>query len=193
MCPNDEYVTRLEQQAHTYINHLETLFGPRDPRFLFRSVRKSTDPPDTPYINFPYGFHLDGNCVVDICISEWPWDHCSPDQSPWQLAHECVHLLDPAPRGGSNFLEEGLATWFQDEPAYHEEAVQRYIARNAAHPEPYAEARELVLLCMPQLQHAVRTIRFSGIALRDIVADRLAEHLTMVDRATLERLCTKCG
>ena len=191
VCQNEEYVRLLEQQTYAYMHQLETMFGRRDGRFLFRSITRSTDPPDVPYIDFPYGFHFNGDCVVNICVSEWPWEHCSPDQGPWQVAHECVHLLDPGPRGGSNFLEEGLATWFQDEPAYHGDAVQRYIARNPPHPHHYAEAKELVLLCMPQLQEAVRTIRSSGIRIGDITTDGLAEHLEGVDRATVERLCTR--
>ena len=93
--------------------------------------------------------------------------------------------------GGSNFLEEGLATWFQDEPAYHGNAVQRYIARNPLHPHNYAEGKRLVLLCMPQLQEAVRTIRSSGIRIGDITTNGLAEQLEGVDRATVERLCTR--
>jgi hypothetical protein len=35
-----------------------------------------------------------------------------PVHAAFQLAHECVHLLDPAP-GGTNNLEEGVAALFQ--------------------------------------------------------------------------------
>ena len=55
-----------------------------------------------------------------------------------------VHLLDPGEKGTANVLEEGLATWFQDEPAYHDEEVRRYIANNEKHPPAYLEAEELV-------------------------------------------------
>jgi len=34
----------------------------------------------------------------------------------WQLAHECVHLIDPH-KDPTNFLEEGLATWYQNQKA----------------------------------------------------------------------------
>src|SRR5580700_8302970 len=34
-----------------------------------------------------------------------------PNRALFQLAHECVHLLDPG-AGGANNLEEGLATHF---------------------------------------------------------------------------------
>ena len=191
MCQNEGFVTFLEQQVYTYIHHLETMFGLRDRRFLFRTITKATQPPDVPYIDFPNGFHFNGNCVLDICISEWPWEHCSPDQGPWQVAHECVHLLDPGLRGGANLLEEGLATWFQDEPGFHSEAVKAYIRRNRPRPQNYAEAEQLVGSCMPDLQPAVRTIRASGIGFRDITADQLAPHLPGVDRGILERLCTR--
>ena len=195
MYQNEEFVRFFEQQAGIYIHHLETMFGPRDQRFVFGTVTKATRPPNTPYIDFPSGFNFNGGCVVNICISEEPWERCSPDQGPWQMAHECVHLLDPGLRGGSNILEEGLATWFQDEPGFHANDVQDYIGRHIGtdmgHPPNYAVAKELVARCMPQLQEAVRIIRSSGTRIPDITADELAEHLHGVDGATVERLCMR--
>ena len=191
MCQNEEFVELLERQAYTYIHHLETMLGPRNPRFVLRTIAKATQPPDTPYIDFPNGYHLNGGCIVNICISEWPWDHCSPDQGPWQIAHECVHLLDPVYRGEATYLEEGLATWFQDEPGFHGDAVKEYIKRIASHPQNYGDAKAWVRACMPQLIPAVNIIRASGVRISDITADDLAEHLPGADRDILKRLCTK--
>ena len=42
-------------------------------------------------------------------------------------------LLDPGVGGSATFLEEGLATWFQDEPKFHTEEVRAYIERSYAH------------------------------------------------------------
>ena len=114
-----------------------------------------------------------------------------PDQSVWQVAHECVHLLDPAILGNTNFLEEGLASWFQDEPKFHNEKVRAYIARNNKPIPSYVEAKKLVLACMPEthLCSAVKKIRASGVRIRDIEEDRLKSHLPRVNDSILERLC----
>ena len=164
------------------------MFGQCDPRFVFGAVRKSSD--YTPCTYFPNGYYTHGGCVVDIHISDWPWEHRCYDQGTWQVAHECVHLLDPGYGGSSNFLEEGLATWFQDESRFHDNMVKRYISRTT-HPLPYHTAKQLVLRCRPQLIAAVKGIRSSGIRLRDISADMLAAHLPNVDKETVERMCAR--
>ena len=189
MCQYDEFVTRLKGQADLYIHHLETMFGPPRAGFLFRSIGRSTD--RFPRIFYPLVNPVNGMRVVDIHIGRRAWDRCSPDQGPWQVAHECVHLLDPVNSGESTYLEEGVATWFQNKPEFHSEAVRRYIERNAQRVETYIEAEKLVRACMPQLIPAVRAIRASGVRISDITADELAPHLPGVDRGIAERLCTR--
>ena len=129
MRDDSEFVKLLEQQALRYRGILEDIFGPCDPRFVFGSIKKSTDKDDVPCTNFPNGFHLEGGCVVDIHISECPWQNCYHNQGTWQVAHESVHLLDPGEYGTATVLEEGLATWFQNETKYHSGVVREYIKR----------------------------------------------------------------
>ncbi len=138
----DSYVRDLKAHVTRYLSILESILGPRDPRFVFGTIRKSDGRPCT---HFPEDFHLRGGCRVDILITDWPWEHYSLDQGPWQIAHECVHLLDPGKMGAANVLEEGLATWFQNEPSYHDGRVRRYIAGNEKQLPAYLEAQELVL------------------------------------------------
>ena len=140
-----QFVYQLEEHARQYLIELEQMLGPRDSRFVFGTVRMTTNKNDTPHTHAPNGsFHFDGNCIVDVHISKWPWENLRLPQSVWQVAHESVHLLDPGPLG-TNFLEEGLATWFQNEREFHNEEVRRYIAKNKEHVRSYAEAKELVL------------------------------------------------
>ena len=106
-------------------NILECLFGPRDPRFVFGAIRESKD--NVPRTHFLSNYHTNGDCVVYIHIGKPAWEIFSPDQSEWQLAHECVHLIDPGEYGSANVLEEGLATWFQCEPQYHDKLVKDYM------------------------------------------------------------------
>ena len=186
-----EFMEFLDQQARTYRGHLEDMFGQCDRRFVFGSIKRSINRDDAPHTNFPNGFHFNDGCVVDIHISEWPWQHCCKDQGSWQLAHESVHLLDPVEKGDSTFLEEGLATWFQDEPTYHHDVVQIYIEQGITHPQDYTVAKELVCRCMPQLKSVIKKIRSSGVRIQDITADKLAPCLPNVDRETIEHLCCR--
>ena len=183
---HDLYVRDLEAHVTKYVSILESIFGQRDPRFLFGTVGKSDGWPRT---HFPGGFHFEGGCRVDILITKYPWEHRSPDQGPWQIAHECVHLLDPSEKGTANVLEEGLATWFQNEPTYHDERVRRYIAKNDKHLPAYLEAQELVRHSLPDILQAVKTLRASGDRIGDIKADMLAPLLPNAETGTVERLC----
>ena len=185
------YVEFLEGQANKYRAIVEKILGPFDCRFVFGTIKKSIHEDDVPHTNFPGGFHLNGGCVVDIHISSWPWDHCSPDQGPWQVAHESVHLLDPGVSGSATFLEEGLGTWFQDEPKFHTDAVRAYIERGVSHPQNYEVAHKLVGRCMPELVPAVKDIRSQGVRIREITPDILLPRLPTVDRETIEHLCTR--
>ena len=107
-------------RVKSYLTVLEEMFGPRDKRFVFGTVGLTTDEKDRPQTYFPNGFHFLGKCTVDVHITSCPWKNLHQDQGGWQVAHESVHLLDPGPEG-ANFLEEGLATWFQDESEFHNE------------------------------------------------------------------------
>ena len=184
---NQHFVQYLEQQVRYYLSILESMFGPRDPRFEFGSIRKSSD--DIPRTYFPNSYYKSGGCVVDICLSDWPWERHSYDQGTWQVAHECVHLLDPGV-GGTTNLEEGLASWFQNEPRFHSDDVKRYIARNNKHGVSYESARGLVLRCMPQLIPAVKEIRLSGTGIPGITTNALAAKLD-VDSDIIEKLCAR--
>ena len=48
---------------------------------------------DNPRTHFPH-YHTNV-FVVTIHVGKCPWEHGCFDQGTGQLAHECVHLLDP--------------------------------------------------------------------------------------------------
>ena len=186
-----QYVHRLEEHIRQYLLKLEALLGPRDPRFVLGTARKSFNKNDTPHTSFPHGYHLNGNCIVHVHISKKPWEKLSTGQGVWQLAHECVHLLDPVILGNANILEEGLASWFQNEPKFHNEAVRRYIVRNNEYVRSYDEARKLVLACKPEshLCPAIKEIRASHVRIRDIEEEMHRSRLPGVSDSIIERLC----
>ena len=182
------FVTHLKNRVEKYLAILEEMFGPPDPRFVFGTILGSSRNPHT---HFPCGYHFNGGCVVNIQVGKYPWEHCCDDQGTWQVAHECVHLLDPGEKDSANYLEEGLATWFQDETRFHDEIVKRYIGRNSPHPQSYATAKRLVAECMPSLIPAVKTIRATGVRIEDIKPDALTAHLADIDHQTIEALCAR--
>ena len=184
------YIVYLKKRFCKYMTTLEQMFGPRDPRFVFGSFQKAIYN-DFPRTNFPNGFHFNGNCVVNIHISKYPWQHCCYNQSAWQVAHECVHLLDPGPQTETNVLEEGLATWFQNEPCFHDDLVKTYIKQSPTNLQNYIQARRLVQHCMPNLIKAIKDIRGSGLSIRDITSDTLTSYLPEVDRQVVNDLCSR--
>ena len=80
----------------------EHLFGPRNPAFTILGVEFKQG---VPQIWFP---HNRGHVIVQLSVEAMQ----DPTRALFQLAHECIHLLDPAD-GGTNNLEEGIATLFQ--------------------------------------------------------------------------------
>lgn len=187
MCKRSEFVEFLHEEACRYRMLLEDKFGECDPRFVFGEIKKTNR--GFPHTNFPNGFHDSGGCVVDICISEKPWSQCLYGLAGWQLAHESVHLLDPVVNRKSTFLEEGLATWFQDDQRFHSAVVKKYIEKEATYKPSYKEAKKLVRRCMPELTSVIKKIRSSGVRIQDITADELAPSLPNVAEDTIKDLC----
>ena len=187
------FLSELDEQRKQYMEVLENLFGCRDSRFLFGSIKRSTHKDGMPETFFPNGYSEKGGCVVDIQISPQVYFNQALDQAMWQIAHESVHLLDPCCKGAANILEEGLETWFQDEEKYHPNFVQEFIRRNCEHISNYAEAKELVVGCMPHLAKAVREIRSNGIRLQDFEPRLLKALLPDVDDSVVHRLCAPFG
>lgn len=183
------YIIYLKEQFCQYMAILEQMFGLCDPRFVFGSFKQAVG--SVPRTHFPNGFHFKGNCVVDIHISKYPWQHCCYDQSAWQVAHECVHLLDPGLQTNTNVLEEGLATWFQNEPRFHNDLVKTYIRKSPTGSQNYIQAGRLVQHCMPNLIKAIKDIRGSGLSIRDITPDTLNSHLSEIDGQVINDLCSE--
>ena len=181
----------LNEQVIKYLDVLEELFDPHDPRFVFGNIQQSDRNPHT---SFPGNYHKNGGCVVDILVGKTAWKALNYAQSTWQVAHEFVHLLDRCLHGSANVLEEGLATsWFQDEPRFHDDRVKEYIALGNQHPrrDKYSTANRLVVQCMPEIIPAVKKFRLYGTAIRDIAPDVLVDHLPHADKETIEELCIK--
>ena len=102
---------------------VRSLSAKSSPATQFYAGYPDTREDNNPRIHFPDGFDRDG-CKVDVWVSKWS-DH---SRAGWDLAHECVHLLDPIMEKYATYLEEGLATWYQDSP--------QLPSRLPEHPQP---------------------------------------------------------
>ncbi len=180
------YLAGLKRLVDCHISTLEGMFGKKDARFRFGKIEKAGSDSEGPYLYYPENYCPDG-CVVDIHVSR----RTSRAQGLWQIAHECVHLLDPA-FPSTIFLEEGLATWYQNEPSFHDDAVKTYISKNPTKTPEYIEAERLVRKCLPfGLIDAVRKTRARNIRICDINPDMLLRQMPEADKATIGRLCEK--
>ena len=177
-------IERLEKQVPEFIRDLEEMFGPRDPKFEFGRIA-----PECPPTTFFRKKGITcvkrmGSCrftggVVDIHLTREALEHPCKTLSRWQLAHECLHLIDPY--GGcnssgeplrTNVLEEGLATWYQN---------NRVVCRDCVVSRSYSDAENLVTPFMETLPGAIRRIRRDRrLAIGDIPEDVLIQYCPKV-------------
>ena len=187
------FLNDLERLVRRHIAILEAMFGKCDGRFFFGSIEKAPKDDDTPRTFFPWDGPFPFSLVsdrsrVDIRVNRQVCERQEYGRAGWQIAHECVHLLDPSRSGNESNLEEGLAVWYQDEPQFHDDLVRAFIELGTRSP-PYARARDLIRSCLPGIVPAVRRIRSEGIRIGDITPSILSRHLPGVDSATLNLLC----
>lgn len=180
-------IERLEKQVPGFIRDLEKRFGPRDPNFEFGCIDPEPKcPPETFFrregitcVKLSTGSCRFTGGVVDIRLTRKALKHPDKPLAKWELAHECLHLIDPY--GGcnssgkplrTNVLEEGLATWYQNKK------VPRQFAERS-----YAEAEELVAPFMNTLPGAIRGIRQDlRLAIGDITEDVLIQYCPEVEK-----------
>ena len=179
----------MKAGADKYVLTLRDILGPPDPRFTFRSVDESPD--EYPRTFFPAPWYYDPQgCKVYIHIGRSAWRSGNFAFAAWQLAHECVHLLDPG-TPPTNMLEEGLATWFQFTPQFHDPDMHQFIDSNSKLVRgEYAEAKALTASAvLVGLLPAVKEIRAAGVRISDIAPRDLTSRLPPGMEPTAERLC----
>ena len=140
-----EKVQILEEKVPWFVRDLEEMFGPSNPNFEFGCIRPAPQG-DSPHVHFR---NDSSGGVVDICLTEEALQSLTEAWSTWQLAHECLHLIDPH-KNPTNVLEEGLATYYQNDK------VCRDFAECTG---SYAEAEKLVEPFMKTLPDAIKKIR----------------------------------
>jgi hypothetical protein len=113
-----------------------------------------------------------------------------PGSALWQLAHECVHLITPAPKG-STILEEGVACWYQERwvdkiPQVFPKWVKT--RRNSGYFPSYDEAYSLVDALMTKDADIVKRLRFNEPVISKISADLLTQEAPWLNKAVAHKL-----
>ena len=174
------WVPTLTQHLGHFLHDLESRFGKRDQSFTILGI-EFLDPASYP--NPQTFFHLtnpDELKHVAVQLNSYN----NPKILLWQLAHECVHLLDPR-KGEWNVLEEGLASWYQDL------MVQGIGRGDTKEDRRYEEAKTLVVPLMDQYPDVVRNIRAQGVRICDISVEQLRSHCPGITHSDLFRLMSK--
>ena len=97
----------LRWRSH-FLAELEEWYGPRDRSFELGNIVEADGPRIQPRSEAEPK-------LIDICISGPAMAGARGGQTAfWEIAHESVHLLDPRIPTPTTFLEEGIATWYQN-------------------------------------------------------------------------------
>ena len=140
-------VGQIEQGLQAFLNECvgeaERLFGERDERYGFPTIERRTDGESSPFLDVKrkpeLTVFLPESCLVNDDLSE----------ARWHIAHEAVHVLDPH-CNPTSYLEEGLASWFQNEK------VKEYRGPRS---RPWFDAEQLVIPWMHVLPGALKRFR----------------------------------
>ena len=146
----------LPVYASVFLGEVERMFGQRDPSFTLVGIEIDETPGSFPRLWYP-----DSGIAPDdserrsrhVIIRLSRGALTDPVRARWQLAHECFHLLDPwnqrVDGRPTNWLEEGLASWYQN----------NRVPEAASREGSYAVAEGLVSPLMRRLPLAVRRLR----------------------------------
>ena len=184
------YLWTLATWTGKFLADIENRFGPRNHEFSFVGVEIDETPKANPCNWFPSSGispcdHENRSRYAVIRLTPKALE--SRENAKWQLAHECVHLLDPWNKQvdgrPTNVLEEGLATWYQNfaAPCSLKSDVPSYV-----------EAESLVKQHIDELQIAVKQIRLDhGVRIGEIPPDMLAKFCPSIHEAIVGRLCDR--
>ncbi|MGE5546243.1 MAG: hypothetical protein ACM33T_05070 [Solirubrobacterales bacterium] len=171
------YTWTLTTRLGQALEHAEALFGPRDRSWTLLGIEFAASGPAVWYPNRERGY---------VVIQLQPTAADDAVLGCWQLAHEAVHLLSPVI--SATFLEEGLATFFQDR------FLKSHLPREQAERDfpltpDYAQARDLVTRLVEvagneDLAFArLREARGSGASFTDIAEHHLPRLFPGLDPA----------
>ena len=183
------YSLTLAQLTSVFIAEIERQLGRRDPNFTYVGLEFDTTPNAKPHIwflNTGYPGHDTAQGSNHIVIRLTADAQNDANLAIWQLARECVHLIDPwnieAEGQPTNYLEEGLAAWYQNT-----------IIQDIPLDPCYDEAKSLVEPHMPQLAATIKHLRTKhNLRISDIDdPNLLMRHFPEMASVVAEDLCKR--
>ncbi|MDD9867883.1 MAG: hypothetical protein OXU73_00940 [Candidatus Campbellbacteria bacterium] len=175
-----EILKHLQNEMPHIMEKVENLFGEKDESWGFSGIRICSDE-DVPCVYYP---RVEGK-NIGILISKSCIDDSDCIRAEWQLAHECVHLLSPDKNKGinANFLEEGMATYFQDK------YISDKYRREFNYKEKYKKAKELYSEIHNINPHIIKKIRTEKCPnLKEMTKEILLEYCKGLKDDTAEAL-----
>ncbi len=153
----DGYTWTITSLLGEILQVIEELFGPRDKSFTVLGVEFGTS---NPKIWFPR------NCKNVIIQLSYPAAQ-NMEQACYQMAHECIHLLNPGMN--ANNLEEGLAVYFASEYMKVFRNSPMWHATNKS----YVTAQRIVSKIMTENMECIKKLRELEPSLSKVTIDQL--------------------
>jgi hypothetical protein len=170
--PGGQTMTLARRVLELLVN-VENRFGPRDRSSTFLGVEFCEQGPRT------WLFEEHRSALIQLSISAMN----DVIRSAYQLAHECVHLLDPV-RPPVSVMEEGVAALFSLEYAQHLQP-----SYSSSSPK-YDAAGLLADRLLSRNPNSIKQLRGGGARLASITPRQLTQVCPELDLMTIEMLCT---
>jgi hypothetical protein len=169
------YTWTLASRTGEILRELEQRYGARDKAFTLLGVEFRDGVPRT---WFPGNC---GNVIIQLDRG------CMPHrvQAYYQLAHECVHLLDPCISDNAPVVEEGMAAEFALSYA------RRFNPTYQNNDPKYRAAANLVGKFLSNWPAAIKAIRSGGKKLHELKAADLMAECDGLDANLADALCVK--
>ncbi len=177
----------LPEYASYFIADMEHLFGSRDRSFSLVGIDVNRTPDSVPMLWYPhYGIEPDStdkrskHIIIRLGFNALS----DPLRARWQLAHECIHLLDPwsemVDGRPANWLEEGIAAWYQN----------FRVPEAAWRDGQYGEAEALVEPLLRESWEAIKNIRQElGLRLSEFTPEVIQDYCPGIGEKALRQLC----
>jgi hypothetical protein len=175
----------LEVRVEPLLCAAESLFGPREPGWVFKGISFTSDGPNT---FFPLGGPFVSIQLSQSAEGDW-------ERALYQLAHEVVHLLAPhVPPPSTILLEEGVAVWFSLQapglPRHYRRKAKRHI-ETKPESKSYCDALGLFNSLVAIEPSAITTLREAQPRFFEMTAGFIVDRLPSVPRELAERLCER--
>ncbi|MFH1118048.1 MAG: hypothetical protein V1792_29355 [Pseudomonadota bacterium] len=169
------YTFTLASWTGQILEEVEERYGQRDRSFTLLGIEFCDQ---NPQIWFPGNC---GNIIIQLSLSVINHKVAALHE----LAHECVHLLDPVPLGGASVFEEGVGTLFAIEYA------QRFDQSYYPTVSNYTAAAELVKEALDICPNVIRSIREAGTRFTDITPQQLRSECSDFPQRICDILCKR--